>query len=232
MKPEANATARRKSGRRDRTRTEAAASRGGGSSAPAGVPVRRKRTAEVGCSGLGPHRSVTPKLAARQPVRRGQGLASWEHLARTKIEREPVVGEKRPLAHQRGVTLRGARDSRRAASARSGFFPKGSGARVDSNRRRLWAKEIGVASRRAGGGGLGGSSPRSFGCEAEEREEGSRRRRQRRRSQTTSSSEYLDEWFERSRRSKLVCVNRRSFSSEPEATPANRSSDESTGAER
>lgn len=90
-----------------------------------------------------------------------------------------------------------------------GFFPKGSGARIDSNRRRLWAKEVGVASRRAGGGGLGGSSPGSFGCEAEEHEEGSRRRRQRRRSQTTSSSEYLDEWIERSRRSKLVCVNRR-----------------------
>jgi hypothetical protein len=91
----------------------------------------------------------------------------------------------------------------------SGFFPKGSGARIDSDRRRLWAKEIGVASRRAGGGGLGGSSPRSSGCEAGGREEGSRRRRQRRRSQTTSSSEYLDEWIERSRQSKLVCVNRR-----------------------
>jgi hypothetical protein len=111
--------------------------------------------------------------------------------------------------HQRGVILRGGRDSRRAASERSGFFPKGSGARIDSDRRRLWAKEVGVASRRAGGSGLGGSSPGSFGCEAGEPEEGSRRRRQRRRSQTTSSSEYLDEWIERSRRSKLVCVNRR-----------------------
>lgn len=42
MKPEAITAARRKSGRRGRTRTEAAASRGGGSRAPAGVPVRRK----------------------------------------------------------------------------------------------------------------------------------------------------------------------------------------------
>ena len=53
MKLETNAVARRESGCCERTRTEAAASRGGGSRAPAGVPVRRKRTAEVGCSGLG-----------------------------------------------------------------------------------------------------------------------------------------------------------------------------------
>jgi len=42
MKPETHVVARRKPGRHGRTRTEAAASRGGGSRAPAGVPVRRK----------------------------------------------------------------------------------------------------------------------------------------------------------------------------------------------
>lgn len=94
MKPEANVMARRKSGQHGRTRTEAAASRGGGSRAPAGVPVRRNTYGRSWMFGSRPHRSVTPKLAARQPVRRGQGLASWEHLARIKSEREPRLAKR------------------------------------------------------------------------------------------------------------------------------------------
>lgn len=66
MKPETNVTARRKSGRHGRTRTEAAASRGGRSRAPAGVPVRRKTYGRSWMFGSWPHRSVTRKLAARQ----------------------------------------------------------------------------------------------------------------------------------------------------------------------
>jgi len=53
------AMARRKSGRRFRTRTEAAASRGGGSRAPAGVPVRRSKTyGRCRSIGFQPPRSV------------------------------------------------------------------------------------------------------------------------------------------------------------------------------
>lgn len=34
------------------------------------------------------------RLAARRQAGRGQGLASWEHLARTKIEREPTMAKR------------------------------------------------------------------------------------------------------------------------------------------
>jgi len=94
MKPETSTVARRKSGRRDRTRTEAAASRGGGSRAPAGVPVRRKTYGRSWMFGFRPpsKRHATPP--ARRQVGRGQGLASWEYLARTKIEREPTLAKR------------------------------------------------------------------------------------------------------------------------------------------
>jgi hypothetical protein len=94
MKPEENTAARRKSGRRGRTRTEAAASRGGGSRAPAGVPVRQRTYGRSWMFGSWPHRSVTRLLAARRQARRGQGLASWEHLARIKSERGPTKAKR------------------------------------------------------------------------------------------------------------------------------------------
>jgi hypothetical protein len=66
MKPEAIAAARRKSGRCERTRTEAAASRGGGSRARTGVPVRRRTYGRSWMFGSWPYRSVTRRLAARR----------------------------------------------------------------------------------------------------------------------------------------------------------------------
>lgn len=81
MKPETNVTARRKSGRYGRTRTEAAASRGGRSRAPAGVPVRRKRTAEVGCSGLGPIET------SRKSSLQGEPSGTWARASFVGIPR-------------------------------------------------------------------------------------------------------------------------------------------------
>jgi hypothetical protein len=145
MKPEAIAAARRKSGWCERTRTEAAASRGGGSRARTGVPVRRKRTAEVGCSGLGPIEASRDGSLQGGLAWRGQGLAQWEHLTRSKTEREPTTAKRDQRSHRRGVILEVSeiRDEPPPRGAR--LLPKGSGARIDSDGRRLRANEIGVS---------------------------------------------------------------------------------------
>jgi hypothetical protein len=124
---------RRKLQRRQATRTEAAASRGGGSSAPAGVPVRRKTYGRSWMFGsLGPHRSVTRKTfaARRRHECRGQGLASWEHLARSNPERKPAKAKRDlRLPRRRTSDVTVIRDGLGGGSERDQSLPLPQGSR-------------------------------------------------------------------------------------------------------
>lgn len=79
------------------------------------------------------------------PAWRGQELAEWEHLTRSKTEREPTKAKRDQRSHRRGVILEVSeiRDESPPRGAR--LLPKGSGARIDSDGRRLLANEIGVS---------------------------------------------------------------------------------------
>jgi hypothetical protein len=126
MKPEARASGAAKA-------TDGARERGQGRQPRAekdrelkkkGVPVRQKRTAEVGGLGLGSHRNVTLMFAFGWRAGRGQGLASWEHLAHTKHGARAHRGEKRPSERARGVTSR-APEFRDESVREGGLLPQG-----------------------------------------------------------------------------------------------------------
>lgn len=126
-----------------------------------------QRTAEVGCSGLSApiEASLEKRLRLRRHEGRRQGLASWEHLARSNPERKPAKA-KRDLRSPRRRTsdVNVIRDgSALPARDKDGSFRKEAGARIDSSGRRLLVTEANVASRRVRRSGRSGSSPRSFG---------------------------------------------------------------------
>jgi hypothetical protein len=108
-------------------------------------PCVEERTAEVGCSGLGPIEASRDGSLQGGLAWRGQGLAQWEHLARIKTEHEPTTAKRDQRSHRRGVILEVSeiRDEPPPRGAR--LLPKGSGARIDSDGRHLLAKEIGVS---------------------------------------------------------------------------------------
>lgn len=162
MKLEAFAGARRKSGRCRRTRTEAAASRGGRSSVRNGC-ARASKT--YGRSWLFGSRAPS-KRHAPAFVRRPR--ATWARANRVGTprahasEHEPAK-VKRGLRSRKEAYLQRVRVSRRATSRGVAPFRKEAGARNDTDRRRSSAERIDVASRRVEDSGLGDSSPRAFG---------------------------------------------------------------------
>jgi hypothetical protein len=126
-----------------------------------------QRTAEVGCSGLSApiEASLEKRHRSRRHEGRGQGLASWEHLARSNPERKPAKA-KRDLRSPRRrtsdvVVIRDG--SALPERDKDGPFRKEAGARIDSSGRRLLVNQTNAASRRVRGSGRSGSSPRTFG---------------------------------------------------------------------
>jgi hypothetical protein len=160
---------RRKLQRRQATRTEAAASRGGGSRAPAGVPVRHNVRQKLDVRVSRPHRSVTRKTfaARRRHECRGQGLASWEHLARSNPERKPAKAKRDlRLPRRRTSDVTVIRDGLGEGSERDQSLPLPQGSRR-SNRLQRKAS-LGQRSERKRHGAFrrsdrSGSSPCSFG---------------------------------------------------------------------
>jgi hypothetical protein len=172
-----------------------------------------QRTAEVGCSGLSApiEASLEKRHRSRRHEGRRQGLASWEHLARSNPEREPAKAKgdlRSPRRRTSDVVV--IRDgSALLARDKDGSFRKEAGTRIGSSRRRLLASEANVASRRVRRSGLRWFKP------AHVRLRGRRARRgiadrgvRRRRSPRHRQANNLPR-IERSRPSRLVGVNRR-----------------------
>lgn len=98
---------------------------------------------------LGPHRSASRKTfaACGDTSRRGQGLASWEHLARSNPERKPAKAKRDlRLPRRRTSNVIVIRDGYGDRSERDGSRPLPQGSR-HSNRLQ-WKASLGYRSER------------------------------------------------------------------------------------